>query len=115
MLSKIIGVILGITLAAISITGCGFLEEKMETIEETEKSVGYTYTCVYIPHGEYEYETRFIFIGVNGERLDTYEMNYVHDKFLCKGYTVGTLMYTEDFTRAEMSVYSAKGYPQWYE
>lgn len=115
MLGRIVGVILGITLAVISITGCWMIEEKNDDVEVTEKSVGYTYTCVNIPHGDYEYETKFTFVGIDGERLDTYEMNYVHDKFLCKGYTVGTLMYTEDFKSAEMSVYSSVDYPVWYE
>ena len=114
MLNKIIAVIIGLVLTVATITSCGILEDRFT--EETEKeSEGYTYTTLNIQHGDYEYETKYIFVGIDGKRLDTYEMNYVHDKFLCKGYTVGEIMYSEDFTRAEMSVYSSKDFPTWYE
>lgn len=115
--NKIIAVLVGLVLTVVTITSCGILEDKMDDrFKETEKeSTGYTYTTLNIQHGDYEYETKYIFVGIDGKRLDTYEMNYVHDKFLCKGYTVGEMMYSEDFTRAEMSVYSSKDFPTWYE
>lgn len=114
MYARIIAVMIGLVLAVVSITGCGLLEDKVT--EETEaKSSGYTYTTLNIQHGDYEYETKYIFVGINGEKLDLYEMHEVENHFLAAGYTVSEIMYNEDFTRGEMSVYSSKDFPTWYE
>ncbi len=118
MLNKIIAAIIGLVLTVATVTSCGILEDKMDDrfTEETEKeSTGYTYTTLYIQHGDYEYETKYIFVGIDGERLDLYEMHEVQNHFLAAGYTVGEMMYNEDFTQAEMSVYSSKDFPTWYE
>lgn len=104
MLQKIIATIIGIIMAAVSITGCYVWED--QTNESEEKKQNFTYTRLMTQNGE-EYETKFIFVPIGTERtLDRNEIEDVQSYFLGKGYTVSQIMWTADWTQAEMTVYS---------
>ena len=108
MLQKIIAIGIGLIMAIATITGCGFIEDKISETEEEEKEKSYICT-IYETYSEGEYESKFAFTNTGDDdnqfRKDVSDIQYY---YLDNGYRVSSIMYTDDWSQAFMWVYSSE-------